>query len=170
MIGLVCLLAGVLGLAAGGLLRGCRAPETAEGRIVAQTLVGPSGSVVPFADRGELVVPAGAVDDLQTVTIRVYDPEDLDTEELGHPPVRLYAFEPAEMRFRRPVTLQLPTRPDGEPSVAAVVVDGEVRRLVAEIDEEAGVLVVRARDLAFSDAGEERSAEPAVPADGGGRR
>ena len=119
----------VMGLIVGGVL-GYMQTETSDDNVVARALVGADGGVLTFDQVGRLEVPKDALPTATAITIRkekldrrvrlgtaddprsrVYDAGELD----------VYAFEPADLRFQRPVKITLPRSGDAE----AVLIDSE---------------------------------------------
>jgi hypothetical protein len=117
----------VVALIAGGVV-GYRQHRPSDTNVVARALVGPGGGVMSFDGAGKLTVPTGALPSPTAITIRR---ERIDqrvrlgaegepgtvTYEPGE--LVVYAFEPPDLRFQQPVTIELPRQGDG----GAVFVD-----------------------------------------------
>lgn len=114
-------LAIVVALAVGALI-GYSQSEGDKKGVVAQRLVSPQGGVLTFEGGGELSIPEGALPTATAITVRkvtndnrfrlgtegdassvLYEPGELD----------MYVFEPAGLRFQRPVRITLPRRASG---------------------------------------------------------
>ncbi len=117
----------VVALTVGGVV-GYQKHRPSDDDVIARALVGPGGGVVTFDHVGKLTVPTGALPSPTAITIRR---DTIDqrvrlgaeggpgtvTYEPGE--IVVYAFEPADLRFQQPVTIELPRTGNG----SAVFVD-----------------------------------------------
>jgi hypothetical protein len=117
----------VVALVVGAVL-GYTQTRPSDNNVVARALVSPNGGVMKFDGPGRLTVPKGALSSPTAITIRrdtVDHPVRLGAE--GDPrsvtydagELVVYAFEPSDLRFQQPVTIELPRRGKG----SAVFVD-----------------------------------------------
>ena len=153
LIGLIVVVALVVGAALG-----YTQTRPSDRNVVARALVSPSGGVMKFDGAGRLTVPKGALSSPTAITIR--------RDTIGHP-VRLgaegdprsvtyeagelvvYAFEPSDLRFQQPVTIELPRVGDG--SAVFVNVRGSPHVVPAQADG----TTVKVQTLSFSFSREE---------------
>lgn len=117
----------VVALVLGGIF-GYQQREPSDANVVARALVGPSGGVMSFDQIGKLTVPSGALPTPTAITIRretIGERVRLGAEgqpgSVTYEPGELvvYAFEPPDLRFQQPVTVELPRTGDA----SAVFVD-----------------------------------------------
>lgn len=113
---------------AGGATLGYTQTRPSDKNVVARALVSPNGGVMRFEEAGRLSVPKGALSSPTAITIRrstLDHPVRLGAEDdprsITYQPGELvvYSFEPSDLRFQQPVTIELPRRGDG----TAVFVD-----------------------------------------------
>lgn len=147
----------VIGLIVGGLL-GYMQTEASDDNVVAQALVDADGGVLTFDQVGRLEVPRDALPTATAITIRrekldrrvrlgaaddprsrVYDAGELD----------VYVFEPADLRFQRPVKITLPRQGDA----AAVLVDSEDTARVLPAKGNAATVELETMNFSFDQTG-----------------
>ena len=117
----------VVALLVGGVF-GYRQHRPSDANVVARALVGPGGGVLTFDGTGKLTIPKGALPSPTAITVRrdtIDERVRLGAEgaagTVTYEPGELvvYAFEPPDLRFQQPVTIELPRNGDG----SAVFVD-----------------------------------------------
>jgi hypothetical protein len=117
----------VVALIVGGVF-GYRQHRPSDANVVARALVGPGGGVLTFDGTGKLTIPTGALPSPTAITVRrdtIDERVRLGAEgsagTVTYEPGELvvYAFEPPDLRFQQPVTIELPRNGDG----SAVFVD-----------------------------------------------
>jgi hypothetical protein len=110
-----------------------------DNNVVARALVGPDGGVMTFDGKGALTVPKGALPAPTAITVRkdaigqrVRLGAESDPRSVTYEPGELvvYAFEPSDLRFQQPVTIELPRNGNG--SAVFVDVRGSPRVIPAE--------------------------------------
>lgn len=156
----------VLSVAAGGFLLGIGAASvvprsTTEAPALAAASIGPSGGVVRF-DGGEIRVPAGALAEVQAISIRRstvdrrvrVDPGG-KAEPIVFEPGRLvaYRFEPTDITFDGPVQIsfRLPTGASNG-AIFARGARGGIVLLEGAIDADRGTATTFVRDFRFGGA------------------
>lgn len=148
LIGLIIVVALVVGAALG-----YTQTRPSDRNVVARALVSPNGGVMRFDGSGRLSVPKGALPSPTAITIRrdtVDHPVRLGAEDdprsvtyrAGE--LVVYAFEPADLRFQQPVTIELPRV--GDASAVFVDVRGSPHVVPAQADGK----TVRIQTLSFS--------------------
>jgi hypothetical protein len=125
--------------------------------VVARALVSSAGGVMPFDGVGKLIVPSGALPTPTAITIRrqaIQQRVRLGTEgdagAVSYDPGELvvYAFEPADLHFQQPVTIELPRSGDA----SAVFIDARGSPRVIQGAPSGDVVKVRTTSFAFDDA------------------
>jgi hypothetical protein len=146
----------VVALIAGGVV-GYEQHGPSDRGVVARALVSSGGGVMTFDRGGKLTVPSGALPSPTAITIRrepitqrvrlgaegdagtvTYEPGDLV----------VYAFEPADLHFQQPVTIELPRSGDAD----AVFIDTRGAPRVIQATASGNVVKVRTSSFAFDDA------------------
>jgi hypothetical protein len=152
-----------LALIAGGVI-GYAQRRPSDANVVARALVSPDGGVMTFDGTGKLTVPKGALPAPTAITIRkdtidqtVRLGAEGDPSSVTYDPgeIVVYAFEPADLRFQQPVTIELPRT--GTASAVFVDARGSPRVMGANTDGD----TVKVETTSFS-------FEPTSSAVGGG--
>ena len=149
----------VIALLVGAVL-GYTQTRPSDRNVVARALVSPNGGVMKFDGSGKLTVPKGALSSPTAITIRrdtVDHPVRLGAEddprsvtyEAGE--LVVYAFEPSDLRFQQPVTIELPRAGNG----SAVFVN--VRGSPHVVPADAGGKTVKVQTMSFTFSQEEGS-------------
>lgn len=146
----------VVALIAGGAV-GYLQHRPSDANVVARALVGPGGGIITFDGAGKLTVPSGALPSPTAITIRrdtigqrvrlgaEGDPNSV-TYEAGE--LVVYAFEPPDLRFQQPVTIELPRTGDA----SAVFVDARGSPRVVQGSASGDLVQVDTTSFSFADA------------------
>lgn len=146
----------VVALLAGGVV-GYLQHEPSDANVVARALVGPDGGVITFDGAGKLTVPSGALPSPTAITIRrdtidqrVRLGAEGDPNSVAYEPGELvvYAFEPPDLRFQQPVTIELPRTGDA----SAVFVDARGSPRVVQGTASGNLVQVETTSFSFDDA------------------
>ena len=130
---------------------GC-ADEVATSQEVVTSQVGPDGAMVALPGGGRLEIPAGALKEETTITIREIPQPDVFQFAPSGP---FFRFEPDGLVFDEELTIELPfeTPSEGPRPISVVWTDssGQWTNLDSDVDTEAGT--VTARVAHFSEGG-----------------
>jgi hypothetical protein len=146
----------IVSLIAGG-LAGYTQRDPSDSNVVARALVGPGGGVMTFDGKGKLTVPSGALPSPTAITVRretidqrVRLGAEGDASSVTYEPGELvvYAFEPADLRFQQPVTIELPR--SGDASAVFVDTRGSPRVMQGKVSDDR--VKIETSSFSFDDA------------------
>lgn len=148
----------LIGVIVGGLVAATRERAPA-GRVIARLTLSPAGTTAAF-DGGTIVAPRGAVATPTRVVVRrttndermtLRPPGSRSQRSYAPGELALYSFEPADVRFGRPVTVTFRIASD-DPGVAFVVDGDRVLFVPGRAEPDRRIVVVRTMDLGFAQA------------------
>lgn len=144
----------------GSVLRLVRASDP--GLQLASAVVGEAGGRIRFGDGGVILIPSGALDRDETISVREVDVVDVQptVDAAG----RVFVFLPANLQFKIPVTVVFPPPATARRGEIFVLSDGDAKAVKKSGSQR--ILTVRTFDLSFRKlapaAGPEFSSPPSL--------